>query len=133
MSTTQQILDRYNQAFDVGDLDQLMALYCDQSVLVCDGKICRGRKEIREFFTQFTAEVLPPDVEYNSVHEIVEGEIVYLVWNSKSKNVTVRWGTDTLVIRNDTIVYQTACLDIQTDANKRMQTDRQTATRFVDR
>ena len=93
-----------------------MALYCDQSVLVCDGKICRGRKEIREFFTQFTAEVLPPDVEYNSVHEIVEGEIVYLVWSSKSKNVTVRWGTDTLVIRNDTIVYQTACLDIQTDA-----------------
>ena len=37
------------------------------------------------------------------------------VSNSESKNVTVRWGTDTLVIRNDTIVYQTACLDIQTE------------------
>ena len=116
MSTTQQIFDLYNQAFDEGDLDKLMALYSDKSVLVCDGKIIRGRKEIREFFTQFTAEVLPPDVEYNSVHEIVEGEIVYLVWSSQSKKVTVKRGTDTLVVRNGIIVYQTACLDVHTDA-----------------
>ena len=110
-ATTQQIIDRYHDSYDAGDLDQFISLYNEESIVVCGDKICRGKSEIREFFEYISPDVLPPNAEFDSIHEIIEGDIAYFVWRSRTDNVSVRIGTDTLLIRDGIIAYQTLMID----------------------
>ena len=114
-ATTQQIIGIYHDLYDAGDLDQFMSLYSHESVLISGDRICRGQSEIRKYFEWLISDVLPPSADFEFIHEVIEGELAYFVWRSRTEKTTVRLGTDTLVIRDGIITYQTLLMDFDND------------------
>jgi ketosteroid isomerase-like protein len=105
MSTsTQAVLERHLQAFGEG-IEALMADYTDDSVVITPDATYRGLGEIRAFFTAF-AEALPEGIwdAFTMKRQEVVGEVAYILWEA---NPWFPFGTDTFVVREGKIVFQT--------------------------
>lgn len=104
MKSTQEVLNHHLQAFGEG-LDSILSDYNDQSCVMSQQGTFRGMKEITGFFTAFV-QGLPEGFldKFNATKMEVDGEIAYLTWEA------LPWfplGTDTFVIREGKILYQT--------------------------
>ena len=101
---TQAALQHHLGAFAEG-VDAIMQDYSEKSVVITPDATYRGLDEICAFFTAFV-ESTPEglwDVFTMKRQEIVE-EVAYILWEAKP------WfplGTDTFVVRDGKIVYQT--------------------------
>jgi hypothetical protein len=111
MKSTQDVIDHYLDAFEVGDPDKILAVFSDESVVICGDTIYRGLSEIKRFFEYVMTEVLPPGVHIDSKHHIVEDDIAYFVWSSTCVKCIVPLGVDTLMVKDGVITHQTAVLD----------------------
>ena len=111
MKTTQDVIDHYLHAFEVGDPDKILAVFSDESIVICGDTIYRGLNEIKGFFEYVMTEVLPPGVHIDSKHYIVEDDIAYFVWSSTCEKCSVPLGVDTHMVNDGVITRQTAFLD----------------------
>ena len=105
MSTsTQAVLEHHLQAFGEG-LEAIMADYTDDSVVITPDATYRGLAEIRGFFTAFV-EALPEGIweAFTLKRQEVVGEVAYILWEA---NPWFPLGTDTFVVREDKIAFQT--------------------------
>jgi len=103
-AATQAVLERRLQAFGEG-IDAVMAHYTDDSVVITPDGTYRGLAKIRDFFTALM-EGLPEGTldAFTMKRQEIVGEIAYILWEAKP------WfplGTDTFVIREGKIVFQT--------------------------
>ena len=103
-TSTQATLDHHLQAIGEG-IDALMQDYTEDSVLITPDATHRGLADIRGFFTAFM-EGLPAGMmdSFKLNRTEVAGEVAYIIWEAKP------WfplGTDTFVVRDGKIVYQT--------------------------
>ena len=104
MNTTQEVLDHHLGAFGEG-LESILSDYNDNSCVISPQGTFKGMDEIRAFFTAFVGG-LPEGFmdKFNITNSTVEGEIAYITWDA------MPWfplGTDTFVIRDGKILYQT--------------------------
>jgi uncharacterized protein (TIGR02246 family) len=99
VDTTAAVLERHLQALAVGDVDALMADYADDAVVISGPNPIRGREAITQMFKAISAN--PPQI-VEEVH-VVDGEVGYITWHSDH----MPFGTDTFVVRDGKIVYQT--------------------------
>jgi ketosteroid isomerase-like protein len=103
-TSTQATLDHHLQAVAEG-IDATMQDFTEDSVVITPDATFRGLAEIRAFFTAFV-ESLPAGIwdAFKLNRSEVAGEVAYIVWEAKP------WfplGTDTFVVRDGKIVYQT--------------------------
>jgi ketosteroid isomerase-like protein len=106
-TSTQTTLDHHIQAFAEG-IDATMQYYTEDSVLITPDATHRGLADIRGFFTAFMG-AMPAGMmdSFKLNRSEVAGEVAYIVWEAKP------WfplGTDTFVVRDGKIVYQTAAV-----------------------
>jgi ketosteroid isomerase-like protein len=113
MKTTKQVIDQYMDGYETCDIDQVMSVFDETSVLIYGADVYRGLKEIRDFFTYIMSEVLPPGVEINDIHQVIEDDVAFFVWSAKSGKCKISLGMDTFFIRNGVISRQTAYLAIE--------------------
>ena len=104
MRSTQEVLDHHLQAFGEG-LESILSDYDDNSCVISQQGSFRGLTEIRTFFIAFI-ESLPEGMMdvFNVTKSEVDGEVAYMTWEA------LPWfplGTDTFVIRDGKILYQT--------------------------
>ncbi len=79
--------------------------YTDDSVLISADNTYRGLAQIRDFFTAFVASL--PDGFWDSFkmnRQEVVGELAYIHWEAKP---WVLMGTDTFIVRDGKILFQT--------------------------
>ena len=97
-------LKQHLQAFGEG-IDAIMQDYTKGSVVITPDATYRGLAEIRTFFTAFV-EGLPEGIwdAFTIKRQEVTGELAYILWEAKP---WVPLGTDTFVVRNGKIVFQT--------------------------
>ncbi len=103
-NSTQAILEHHLQA--IGEsVDAIMQDYTEDSVVVTPDATCRGLAEIRKFFTAFI-EGLPEGImdAFTMKRQEVTGELAYILWEAKP---WIPLGTDTFVVRDGKIVFQT--------------------------
>ena len=104
MNTTQEVLNHHMQAFGEG-IDSILSDYDDNSCVMSPQGTFRGSEEIRNFFTAFVGSLPEGFLDvFNVTLSDVDGEIAYITWEA------LPWfplGTDTFVIRNGKILYQT--------------------------
>ena len=103
-TSTQAVLAHHLQAFGEG-IEAIMADYTEDSVVIVPDATHHGLAEIRSFFTSF-AESNPEGfgAAFRMKRQEVFGEVAYILWEAKP------WcplGTDTFVIRDGKIVFQT--------------------------
>lgn len=95
------------------DIDQVMGVFDDTSILICGGDVYRGVNQIREFFIYVMDEILPRDVEIEDIHEAIEDDVAFFVWSAKSNRCEITLGIDTMLVRDGIISRQTAYMAIK--------------------
>ena len=104
MRSTQEVLDHHLQSFGEG-IDSILSDYDDQSNILSQQGSFESMEDIKAFFTAFVTE-LPAGFmnAFTVTNTIVHGEIAFIIWKA------LPWfplGTDTFVIKNGKILYQT--------------------------
>jgi len=107
MRSTQEVLDHHLQAFGEG-LESILSDYDDNSCVISQEGLFRGMTEIRTFFVAFI-EGMPEGMMdvFKVTKTEVDGEIAYITWEALP---WIPLGTDTFVIRDDKILYQTVAV-----------------------
>jgi hypothetical protein len=98
------------EGFETGNVDQVMDVFDETSLIVYGANVYRGLKEIRDFFKYIMSDVLPPDVQINGIHEVVEDGVAYFIWSSNPTKCEVSLGMDSMFIENGMISRQTVYL-----------------------
>ena len=103
-TSAEATLAHHLQALGEG-IDAVTQDFAEDSVVITPDSTCRGLGELRTFFTAFLGAL--PECIWDAVKMIrqeVTGELAYILWEAKP---WVLLGTDTLVVRNGKIVFQT--------------------------
>ena len=109
--TPQEVFDHHVQALGAGDLDEIVADYAADAVLITPGGVQRGQDGIRAAFTRLLSDV--PDADWTLKTQIYEGDVLFLEWTATSAATKVEDGIDTFVFRDGQIVVQTVRYTVQ--------------------
>lgn len=104
--STKDIWQHHIEAWESKDLNGIVSDYTENSVLILNNKIYRGKSEIGkiferlfEIFEKGTNQIQPA---------IIEGRVVYITWHfSPESQNTAYFGTDTFLIEDSKIAVQT--------------------------
>lgn len=107
MSTAEDVLDHHLAAFGAQDIENTIADYADDAVLITQGETYRGREELSTLFEGLFAEFSQSDVTFSLEEKTVEDEYAYIVWQAETPDNDYEFATDTFVIREGNIVAQT--------------------------
>jgi len=102
---TREVWEHHIDAWDARDLDAIMADYAGDSILINNNKVYRGIEEIRSVFEPLFwlfshgENIIDPAV--------IEEEVIYITWHFTPYNDHLYDGTDSFVVQNGIIKYQT--------------------------
>ena len=106
MATTQDIWDHHVQGFVARDVSMVLEDFTDDSLVIANGKMFKGREAIKQFFRDLFEE-LPKDCVFDLTHCTVLDENVFITWTAESDRVAYDFATDTFTIRDGKITLQT--------------------------
>ena len=65
------------------------------------------RRQISAARSAVVTEIIPPGSDFQMSKQAVEGEVAYIVWSASSPKYDVPLGTDTFIVRDGKIMFQT--------------------------
>ncbi|MEQ8958849.1 MAG: nuclear transport factor 2 family protein [Coleofasciculus sp. C2-GNP5-27] len=104
---TTTVWDEHIQAWDADDLDAIMVHYTEDSVMIVNNTVYKGTEAIRKVFDHLFK------LFNNGTNKIdpavIAGEIIYITWHfqPEAEQGKEYYGTDTFVVQNGLIKYQT--------------------------
>ncbi len=104
MGSTKEVLQHHLNALSA-DVDTILKDYTEASVLIGPEVMLRGLSEIRSFFVEFMSNL--PEGLLDAIvirRQEIDGELAYIFWDAKP---WMQVGTDTFIIRDGKILYQT--------------------------
>jgi len=104
---TRSVLQHHFDASSKADLDAVTEDFTEQSVLVTEDASFIGLKAIRNFYTSLLQLFSKGFVSYKLKKVAVVKDIAYITWQLKTSEFEIPFGTDTFIIENDKILYQT--------------------------
>lgn|SRR5574337_831657 len=102
--TPQETFDHHARALADGDLDELVADYADDAVLITAAGVARGKDGIRSAFAELSAVLA--DGKFEEKTRVFEGDVPLLEWTLDSP-IAVMDGVDTFVFGDGLIRAQT--------------------------
>ena len=102
---TKQVWAHHIEAWDARDLDAIMAGYGEDSILIRNNIVFKGLEEIRGVFDGLFQlfdngnNIIDPAA--------IEEEVIYITWHFTPNNDREYYGTDSFVVQNGIIKYQT--------------------------
>ena len=109
--TPEEVFAHHAQALGAGDLDEIVADYADDAVVITPAGTMRGKDGVRAAFTQRRSDV--PNAAWNLKTQIYEGDLLFLEWVADSASTRVDDGIDTFVFRDGLIRAQTVRYSLQ--------------------
>ena len=103
--TPEEVFAHHARALGAGDLDEIVADYADDAVVITPASTMRGKDGVQAAFTQLLSDV--PNASWDLKTQIYEGEVLFLEWVADSASTRVDDGVDTFVFRNGLIRAQT--------------------------
>ncbi|MEH1965879.1 nuclear transport factor 2 family protein [Nostoc sp.] len=112
VAETQTVWQKHIKAWDANDLDAIMESYTEESVMILNNLKLEGTKAIRNVFANLFK--LFNDGNNKIEPAVVEGEVIYIIWNFKprSENGKSYFGTDTFVVQHGIVKYQTIASEL---------------------
>lgn len=112
VTETKDVWQRHIEAWDASNLDAIMEDYSEESVMILNNSMLQGIKPIRNVFANLFE--LFNDGKNKIEPEVIEGEVIYIIWNFKprAENGKSYFGTDTFVVQNSIITYQTIASEL---------------------
>ncbi|MCW2536116.1 MAG: uncharacterized protein JWQ26_1815 [Modestobacter sp.] len=103
--TPQEIFEHHASALVAGDMDEILADYPDDAVLITPRGVLRGKAGVREAFTTLFGELPGPALDVTT--QIFEGDVLFIEWTAVTDKARVTDGIDTFVFGDDGIRVQT--------------------------
>jgi hypothetical protein len=103
--TPEEVFAHHGKALGVGDLDEIVVDYADDSVLITPAGVSRGKDGIRNAFASLLDDL--PNAAWDLKTQIFEGDVLFLEWTADSAVNRVDDGVDTFVFRDGMIRAQT--------------------------
>jgi hypothetical protein len=114
MSTTvrtpEQVFGHHAQALMAEKLEDIVADYSDDAILIVQKKVYRGPAGVRQVFTQLLSEM--PQAQWE-VDTLYADDVLYLEWKARSASSHVDDGIDTFIFRDGMIQVQTVRYTLQ--------------------
>ncbi|HTT51277.1 MAG TPA: nuclear transport factor 2 family protein [Streptosporangiaceae bacterium] len=107
----QDVFAHHVQALGAVDLDEIVADYAGDAVVITPAGVQRGKDGIRAVFIQLLADV--PDASWDLKTQIYEGDVLFLEWAADAGATRVNDGIDTFVFRDGLIRVQTIRYTLQ--------------------
>jgi hypothetical protein len=102
---TAQVWEHHIQAWQDRNVDAIVADYSNDSIVIVNNRIYTGKNEIKKLFQGLFAifdhgvnRIDPPTVKEN---------LVYITWHFTPDHESKTFGTDTFLIKNGIIEFQT--------------------------
>lgn len=103
--TPQEVFAHHGKALAAGDLDEIVADYADDAVVITPAGAARGKGGVLEAFAKLLEEL--PDAAWDLKTQIFAGDVLFLEWAADSAVNRVDDGVDTFVFRDGMITAQT--------------------------
>jgi ketosteroid isomerase-like protein len=103
--TPQEVFAHHARALGAADLDEIVADYADDAILITPGGAMRGKGGVRAAFVKVLADL--PNAAWDLRTQVYEGEALFLEWAADSTAGRVDDGVDTFVFRDGMIWVQT--------------------------
>ena len=103
--STESVLGHHLQSVMAKDVEAVLSDYSEDSVLVNQDGTFIGLAGIRTFVEGFLGSLTPELLaSFELDKQEINGEMAYIVWHA---GVVIPLGTDTFIVQNDKIRYQT--------------------------
>jgi hypothetical protein len=104
---TQQVVDHHWKAFQENNLEEVMADYTENSLLITPDSTYRGLAAIRgNFIAAFKAFPIGQNpLKLNKT--VVERDVAYILWQANTPTFDLLFATDTFIIEDGKILSQT--------------------------
>jgi hypothetical protein len=101
----QEVFDHHAQALGAEDLDEIVADYSDDAIIVTPAGAVRGKAGVRQTFVKLLGDL--PKASWDIKTTIYEDDVMLLEWGAEGGGNRVEDGIDTFVFRDGLIRVQT--------------------------
>lgn len=102
--TPEEVFAHHGQALGAEDLEEIVADYSDDAILVVNKQVFRGKDGGRQVFTQLLSDV--PQAQWQ-LDTVFADDVLYLEWKATGGGRRVDNGVDTFVFADGLIRVQT--------------------------
>lgn len=110
-STTEEVVNHHLAAFIRADLEEILKDFEDNSELLTPDGALKGLSSIRSFF-EGVFKIVPAGSHLEVKQTFIRGNLAYLAWTCDSPIVSIPLGTDSFIIREGKIEFQTLAAHI---------------------
>jgi ketosteroid isomerase-like protein len=103
--TPQEVLAHHSRALGAADLDEIVADFADDAVMITPAGVKRGKQGVREAFTQLLADL--PNAAWGVTRQVDVDGVVLLAWTADAAGTRADDGVDTFVVKDGMIRAQT--------------------------
>ena len=103
--TPQEIFAHHASALMAGDVDELVADYAEDAVVITPAGLFRGRDGVREWVDGMLTAL--PEATWDVPTQVYEDDVLFIEWSAVAKSSRVTDGVDTFVFSDDAIRVQT--------------------------
>lgn len=104
---TKQVLDHHWEAFVQNNLDEVMADYTEEAVLITPDATFKGLGQIRKNFEDAYQKFPKDKTVFKLNKRVIDRDVAYILWQAKTPTFNLTYATDTFIIRNGKIIRQT--------------------------
>lgn len=108
--TPEEVFAHHGGSLGAEDLEEIVADYADDAILVVQKKVYRGKDGAREVFTQLLSDV--PQASWE-LDKTFADDVLYLEWKATGGGRKVEDGIDTFIFRDGMIRVQTVVYTVQ--------------------
>ena len=106
MKTIKEIIEHHNKYVRACVLDEVLADYADDAMILTPGGAYHGKEEIAAFFADSFKTCLPPESVWVDDNLLIDGPMAVTMWHAKSPFAEFTFGSDSFTILNEKITYQ---------------------------
>lgn len=108
--TPEEVFAHHGKALGAEDLEDIVADYSDDAILILQKQVFRGKDGARQVFTQLLSDVPQAKWELDTVFA---DDVLYLEWKATGGGRKVEDGVDTFIFENGQIRVQTVVYTVQ--------------------
>ncbi len=109
--TPQEVFAHHGSALGAADLDEVVADFADDAVVITPAGSKRGRDGVRAAFAQLLADL--PDAAWDIKKQTYADDVLMLEWTADAADSRADDGVDTIVFRDGQIYAQTVHYTLQ--------------------
>jgi len=108
--TPDEVFAHHGQSLGAENLEDIVADYSEDAILIVQKKVYRGKDGAREVFTQLLGDVPQAQWELDTVFA---DDVLYLEWKATGGGRKIEAGVDTFIFRDGMIRVQTVVYTVQ--------------------